>query len=310
MKSQKGVVHVLLLLFLAGGLIAGVYLVQNPTVLSPKARSINSRSVNAIPTPTPVPITACSADIDKNGIVDLVDFGKLRACFGQTITESSSADCKASDINKDNKVDLLDFGYIRQFFGQSCAAPTPMPSPTPSPTPVPSPTPAAYKRVFVTSTTYDGNLGGLAGADAKCQERSGAMNMGGTWKAWLSDSSGSPSTRFNRANVRYQRAFGNTPTNGLILANNWEDLTDGTLQNSILVTEFGTNFNAQVWTNTTPAGLLNFSAGTCQNWTTNIGTHPNYGSYGYSSAVDSNWTNANNSLIGCSVKFALYCFEQ
>src|SRR5207248_2675590 len=43
------------------------------------------------------------------------------------------------------------------------------------------------KRVFVTSVMYDGNLGGLAGADAKCQARATAASLSGTYKAWLSD---------------------------------------------------------------------------------------------------------------------------
>ncbi|MFO0674362.1 MAG: DUF1554 domain-containing protein [Polyangiaceae bacterium] len=41
-------------------------------------------------------------------------------------------------------------------------------------------------RIFLTSTVYDGNLGGLAGADAKCQARADAASLGGTWKAILS----------------------------------------------------------------------------------------------------------------------------
>jgi hypothetical protein len=41
-------------------------------------------------------------------------------------------------------------------------------------------------RIFLTSTVYDGNLGGLAGADAKCQARANAASLGGNWKAILS----------------------------------------------------------------------------------------------------------------------------
>lgn len=41
-------------------------------------------------------------------------------------------------------------------------------------------------RIFVTSQTYNGKLGGLSGADQLCQNRAGAENLGGTWKAVLS----------------------------------------------------------------------------------------------------------------------------
>src|SRR5690349_7978627 len=36
-----------------------------------------------------------------------------------------------------------------------------------------------YNVAFVTSTRYDGQLGGLAGADAKCMERAAAAGFGG-----------------------------------------------------------------------------------------------------------------------------------
>jgi cysteine-rich repeat protein len=42
------------------------------------------------------------------------------------------------------------------------------------------------KKVFVSSQMYDGNLGGLAGADAKCQALADAANLTGTYMAWIS----------------------------------------------------------------------------------------------------------------------------
>src|SRR4051794_13048994 len=44
-----------------------------------------------------------------------------------------------------------------------------------------------HKRVFVTSTTYSGFLGGLSAADQLCQARANAGTLGGTWVAWMSD---------------------------------------------------------------------------------------------------------------------------
>ena len=50
------------------------------------------------------------------------------------------------------------------------------------------------KRVFITSSVYEGVLTqynaesvGLAAGDALCQTAATAANLGGTWKAWLSD---------------------------------------------------------------------------------------------------------------------------
>lgn len=42
------------------------------------------------------------------------------------------------------------------------------------------------KRIFLTSITYQGNLGGVTGADTLCQGRATARSLGGTWKALIS----------------------------------------------------------------------------------------------------------------------------
>ena len=52
--------------------------------------------------------------------------------------------------------------------------------------PAPSPTTLPTYKVFNSSTSYNGNLGGLTGADAKCQSRAAAAGLTGTYKAWLS----------------------------------------------------------------------------------------------------------------------------
>lgn len=50
-------------------------------------------------------------------------------------------------------------------------------------------------RVFVTSTVYNGNMGGAAGADAHCQTVADAKALGGTWVAWIADGQSSPTVR-------------------------------------------------------------------------------------------------------------------
>jgi hypothetical protein len=42
--------------------------------------------------------------------------------------------------------------------------------------------------VFTTKAVFDGDLGGLAGADAKCNTYAKAAGLSGTFRAWLSDS--------------------------------------------------------------------------------------------------------------------------
>jgi hypothetical protein len=43
------------------------------------------------------------------------------------------------------------------------------------------------KRVFITRGSYNGNLGGLDGADRICQEEAKRKGLGGNWKAFLGD---------------------------------------------------------------------------------------------------------------------------
>ena len=99
---------------------------------------------------------------------------------------------------------------------------------------------AAGKRMFVTSLAYTANFGGAAAADASCQSLASAAALGGTWKAWLSTSISSPSSSFTQASVPYQRV------DGTLIANNWADLTDGTLANGVAMDEHGAMVNAEV----------------------------------------------------------------
>ncbi|EJK55631.1 hypothetical protein THAOC_24620, partial [Thalassiosira oceanica] len=116
------------------------------------------------------------------------------------------------------------------------------------------------KIVFVTSERYNGNLGGLAGADARCQERAKAAGLSGTFKAWLSDRTTSVSQRFDR-DFDYAAFF---RTDGVMVANDWSDLTDGSLLGAIDRDEFGNTVGANfAWTNTD-------TGGTQEGWTETV----------------------------------------
>ena len=181
-----------------------------------------------------------------------------------------------------------------------------------------TPASAAYKRVFVTSTIYDGNLGGLSGADQKCLARANAPEVrlcgsadcpSGSWKAWLSDNTGSPSTRFSNVG-------GSLPyklLNGITIANDWNDLTKGTINSPINLTELSTLPSIDiVWSNTTVSGtsINNPVYGNCSNFTTNSGANtPATTTFdGGSTYTDSKWTHW--ATVTCNPSYRLYCFEQ
>jgi hypothetical protein len=86
------------------------------------------------------------------------------------------------------------------------------------------------KTVFVTKASFESNMGGLNGADAKCQaeaDDSESIVPSGTYMAWLSDGTDSPDTRFTKSFHPY------VLPDGTKIADNYTDLTDGDIQNII-----------------------------------------------------------------------------
>jgi hypothetical protein len=158
-------------------------------------------------------------------------------------------------------------------------------------------------RVFLSSTRYDGNLGGLSGADAKCQGLAEEANLPGTYKAWLSDSTSSPSSRFLPSTGPYRLI------NGTTIAANFTDLTDGTLLAPIDVTETGGGVGSSigVWTHTLSNGNARGDAeGHCANWSSSAPGA--VGNYGHATRLSLEWTDV--SEAGCSNFFHLYCVQQ
>jgi hypothetical protein len=167
------------------------------------------------------------------------------------------------------------------------------------------------KTVFVTSTMYKGGaLGGLAGADAKCQARATAAGLIGTYKAWLSDFTGSPATRFPQDVGPYMLV------NGSIVANNWGSLTSGSLRHALDITELGGAAptttstictGSVVWTDTDINGNLENSSETCGDWSD---TNGQSAAWGLATAQDT-WTSFCNGGDGaCNTLAPLYCFQQ
>jgi hypothetical protein len=60
--------------------------------------------------------------------------------------------------------------------------------------------PPSQRRVFLTASTFNANLGGLSGADAHCQAEANSAGLGGVWLAALgSITTGLPLNRLNNA---------------------------------------------------------------------------------------------------------------
>ena len=65
-----------------------------------------------------------------------------------------------------------------------------------------SSTPIVGKKIFITATSYRGDLGGFSGADAKCNSDSNKPSGGGTYKAILGGNPGNPALKPNQIYLR------------------------------------------------------------------------------------------------------------
>ena len=159
---------------------------------------------------------------------------------------------------------------------------------------------AQQSRVFVTSTTSNGDLGGLAGADMTCNDLATTAGLGGTWVAWLS-ASGSGTNAVDRltATGPFVRAS-DTMT---VIADDIIDLTNGDLDNPIEFDENGGIPSPLVWTGTSTSGTA--TGNDCSDWTSTAGL----GLIGASMASTNNWTDNANATCDSSV-LGIYCFEQ
>jgi len=170
----------------------------------------------------------------------------------------------------------------------------------------------AANYAFVTSQKFPGNLGGLAGADAKCTAAATTAGLPGTYVAWLSDAVTDASTRLGTARgfVRVDGLpFADTVANTAAA-----DLVEGKVFYPLNVTENGTALASAaipkpaddfVFTGTLASGAT--SGSSCVNWT--AGTVATFGGGGSPFAGSVGWTNL-GTTAACNTTGRLYCFRK
>lgn len=168
-------------------------------------------------------------------------------------------------------------------------------------------------RVFVTSETYDGDLGGLSGGDTACDDLASGAGARGDWKAILSDTADAAEDRLDISApiVRWD---------GAKVADGADDLwdSDGQLDHPIEIDERGMTTEGRVWTGTNSDGTRDGSdeAGdgqTCKDWSSSKGCRgvcisADRGEAGDSGETDARW------LVGvadptCDENHHLYCID-
>ncbi len=158
--------------------------------------------------------------------------------------------------------------------------------------------------VFLTSTGTGGKFGAVSGANSHCKSLAQDAGLPNplTYRAWMSDDTHSPDEWFHKSKGRYLL------TNGAVVADDWDDLTDGMLQHPINIDENGVDVGSgAVWTNTTPQGVKHPDSADCMGWTTD--DFPIKGRLGYASRVDDEWTDAIDNPELCAGIGHFYCFE-
>lgn len=165
--------------------------------------------------------------------------------------------------------------------------------------------------VFVTSDMYTGDLGGVDGADMICNTLALDAQLPGDYKAWISTSVNEPANSFLHSAVPY------VLVDSTKVADNWNDLTDGTLDHAIDLTETGqpapvtatacSGNNRLVRTGTASNGTLASPNRHCNDFTSSSPSRT--GRTGSTDAQDYKWTQCGN-FQNCSTSMPIYCFQQ
>jgi hypothetical protein len=151
------------------------------------------------------------------------------------------------------------------------------------------------RRVFASAPT-SGAIGGAGGGDAACAARASALGITGTFLAWLSDAGTSPAARFVLTGGPFLRL------DGTQIADDWTDLTDGTLDAPI-----DPPVSSGAWSNTSASGTWVGAGPDCSGWTN--GSVAVTGARGFPFSAVATWTTG-GTPVPCSATLPIYCFEQ
>ena len=156
-------------------------------------------------------------------------------------------------------------------------------------------------RLFVTRSRYDGDLGGLSGADQKCRAAvSNAGGLQGTWKAILSTNANAAKNRISLTG----RIEDMTGTLISTRSNFWTTMHSASITTDATGSNIVTCASCGVWTGTNTDGTPETED--CLNWRS--GSSLRQGSIGDAGDV-SDWVEVSSGPQQCSQQFRLYCID-
>lgn len=178
------------------------------------------------------------------------------------------------------------------------------------------------KRIFVTSTTHNGNLWWVSWADTICQNTANSQSLGWNWNAFLSDSTSNFITRYTTDNTKYiyvNLLWYPIFTGWLpwLFQSSWDrrSAADFLTYNN-LTTESSTRVeNATYWTSTGVNGM-NINTHHCTNWTASASVNWYRWYNSPQSFIDAVWNPTSlqafyyYSTAVCSGTYRLLCIER
>ena len=156
--------------------------------------------------------------------------------------------------------------------------------------------------VFVTKAAFQGNFGGLAGADERCEAAARRAGLPGHFRAWLSTADQPAGARVAQKDVPY------VMPGGIQVADDYRDLTDGHLAHPIDRTEYGETVPSPFLARTATTADGRALTPTCSDWTSR--RRYDGGAWGATDATSAAWSRTGVFPGRCDYLAHLYCLEQ
>jgi hypothetical protein len=184
------------------------------------------------------------------------------------------------------------------------------------------PLPVGAKLVFVTRSTFTGDLRGVEGADSLCMAAAAAGNLPGTFKAWVSANGYDSVRRVQRMVNASERLTSNGPwylpgvdSQGrrIQVFSSRAALRAAPLKpiDRTETLEAVPSTGRNVWTGTLSTGrgrpASSTGDGTCNDWQSSSGSFSDASIVGTVYGQAGDWTEFDTRP--CSNRFSLYCFE-
>jgi hypothetical protein len=162
-------------------------------------------------------------------------------------------------------------------------------------------------RIFVTSNLFNGNLGGLAGADAYCLSAAQSSGLSRTYKAILSGS-GTNESADDRLNITGAVYIFSSSEDRVLVVGSGTDIWGTDSQSLLAAVSINEAYNVvaggAVWTGTDSDGKL-YPGSHCLNWASSSAGQNGW--FGTSNLVNAAWIE--NNFSACSSTGRLYCIS-